>query len=196
MMVPFKRFRAPWLVGGSVLTVPRSVSEPSKGWASWPTRPSAPTPSSSTPVRSVTVSGDGVVHVRGYRRDVRHHRRHDQRGPVLAHPRRDRQRRPSVVSASCPALLNTWCGVSYTLHIPKALPVTIRSSGGGITVTGVDGDLDLSSSGGGIAVDGGSGHERLDSSGGRHQHRRDIRRRRSMLPQAAEGPSVVRGGPD
>lgn len=71
-----------------------------------------------------------------------------------------------VVTSSCPPILNTFCGVDYTIHIPSDLSVKVRSSGGAISLTGVNGDLDLSSSGGGITVHGGHGNMVLGSSGG------------------------------
>jgi hypothetical protein len=165
-MAPFKRFRLPWLVGGSVLTVAVLGFGTLQGVGLLAHQTERMHTVISTPVRSVTVSADGGVHIVGTSEAVVTIDATISTG--LSSPTHaetingDRL----VVSASCPAVLNTWCGVSYTLRIPKALPVTVHSSGGGIIVTGVDGDLDLSSSGGGIAVDGGRGHERLDSSGG------------------------------
>jgi hypothetical protein len=70
------------------------------------------------------------------------------------------------VSASCWPVFNTFCGVDYTLHVPRDVTVVAQSDGGTVTVSGVDGDLTLSSSGGGVTVVGGSGDEHLRSSGG------------------------------
>lgn len=71
-----------------------------------------------------------------------------------------------VVIADCPGLINTFCGVNYTIALPRGDSARVRSSGGDITVVDIDGDLDLSSSGGGVNVTGGHGSQLLNSSGG------------------------------
>jgi hypothetical protein len=71
-----------------------------------------------------------------------------------------------VVRSSCPPLFNPFCKVDYTVQMPQALPLRIHSSGGGIYVDGVTGDLDLASSGGGVHVTGSRGRLLLRSSGG------------------------------
>jgi hypothetical protein len=72
-----------------------------------------------------------------------------------------------VVRSSCPAIFSTWCGVDYTIRVPADTAVVSHTSGGGVEVTGITGDVTLSSSGGGVHVTGGGGHTlTLDSSGG------------------------------
>jgi hypothetical protein len=71
-----------------------------------------------------------------------------------------------VVRSSCSALFNTFCKVNYTVHLPLDTTLKVSSSGGGVSVSNVNGALDLSSSGGGIHVTGGSGSMHLSSSGG------------------------------
>jgi hypothetical protein len=165
-MSPFKRIRAPWLIGGSVLTVAVLGFGTLQGVGGLAHQTEHTHTVISAPVRSVMVSGDSRVRILGTDEAAITIDATISKG--LASPAHseavDGDR--LVVSASCPAFLNTWCGVSYTLRIPKGLPVVVHSNGDGISVTGVDGDLDLSSSGGGITVNGGAGGERLNSSGG------------------------------
>jgi Toastrack DUF4097 len=72
-----------------------------------------------------------------------------------------------VIRASCPIMFATWCGVDYTIRVPSTTTVVAQSSGGGVDVSGVTGDITVSSSGGGVHVTGGGGHTLiLDSSGG------------------------------
>jgi hypothetical protein len=71
-----------------------------------------------------------------------------------------------ILRSSCPPMFNTFCQVNYTVHMPRSLPLRIRSDGGSIHVDGVGGDLDLASSGGGVHVTGSRGQLRLRSSGG------------------------------
>ncbi len=71
-----------------------------------------------------------------------------------------------VLSADCSSFINAYCRVRYAVTVPAGVDVQVRSSGGGISARGLDGDLDLSSSGGGVRVEGASGRLRLDSSGG------------------------------
>lgn len=71
-----------------------------------------------------------------------------------------------VLRSSCPPFFNTFCKVDYTVHMPPSLPLRIHSSGGGIQVDGVSGDLDLASSGGGVHVSGSRGRLSVRSSGG------------------------------
>jgi Putative adhesin len=71
-----------------------------------------------------------------------------------------------VIRATCPIMFSTWCGVDYTVRVPAATAVVSHSSGGGIEVTGMTGDVTLTSSGGGVHVVGGGTTLTLDSSGG------------------------------
>jgi hypothetical protein len=71
-----------------------------------------------------------------------------------------------VLRSSCPPAISTFCSVSYTVEVPPATALLLRSSGGGIRVDGIDGLVDAHSSGGGVRVRGGSGALRLSSSGG------------------------------
>jgi hypothetical protein len=71
-----------------------------------------------------------------------------------------------VLRGSCPSFISTRCGVAYRLAVPAGTGVTADSSGGGMTVRGVRGDLQLDSSGGGITLEGTSGAATLDASGG------------------------------
>jgi hypothetical protein len=71
-----------------------------------------------------------------------------------------------VIRSSCVPTFNTFCTVNYTIRVPQGLSIKARSSGDAISVTGLNGDLDLSSSGGGVRVNGGGGRMHLSSSGG------------------------------
>jgi hypothetical protein len=71
-----------------------------------------------------------------------------------------------VVRSSCSAFANTWCGVDYTISVPRGVSVLARGSGGGLTIEGVDGSIDASSSGGGVRVVDAGGTLHLRSSGG------------------------------
>jgi hypothetical protein len=71
-----------------------------------------------------------------------------------------------VLRSRCEPVLDTFCGVDYTVYVPHGLAVRASAGGGGVHVSGVDGALDLSSSGGGVTVTGGTGRMSLHSSGG------------------------------
>jgi hypothetical protein len=71
-----------------------------------------------------------------------------------------------VLRNSCPALFSVVCSVNYKLTVPEGVEVIGSSSGGSITVTGLDGSVDVSSSGGSLRADRTSGSLRLRSSGG------------------------------
>jgi hypothetical protein len=60
----------------------------------------------------------------------------------------------------------SWCSVMSRIQVPAGVRVVVRASGGGVRVTGVRGDLDVSSSGGGVHVRDATGHLALRSSGG------------------------------
>src|SRR5690606_10982435 len=57
-----------------------------------------------------------------------------------------------VVDASCPIVVFGTCDVDFTIAVPPGVAVRARASGGGITVDGVDGPVDVSSSGGGVRL--------------------------------------------
>jgi hypothetical protein len=71
-----------------------------------------------------------------------------------------------VMRAHCPVLLSSFCTVNYRVAAPAGTQVVVRASGGGITLTSLDGSIDASSSGGGVHVRDTSGSLRLRSSGG------------------------------
>ncbi|MPY93632.1 MAG: hypothetical protein GEV08_11390 [Acidimicrobiia bacterium] len=71
-----------------------------------------------------------------------------------------------VLRSDCPALFDVHCGADYTIQVPAGVAVLAHASGGGIQVSGVEGDLELSASGGGIRVEDASGRLDLDASGG------------------------------
>jgi hypothetical protein len=71
-----------------------------------------------------------------------------------------------VIRSTCPIMFSTWCGVDYTIKVPADTAIVTHSSGGGVAVSGVTGDMTLTSSGGGLHVTGGGGTLTLDSSGG------------------------------
>jgi hypothetical protein len=72
-----------------------------------------------------------------------------------------------VVRASCPTLnVGGGCSMHLTIRVPAGVPMHVRASGGGITITGTDATIDASSSGGGVHVDGARGALHLSSSGG------------------------------
>ncbi|HVT58399.1 MAG TPA: hypothetical protein VHR45_08360 [Thermoanaerobaculia bacterium] len=56
--------------------------------------------------------------------------------------------------------------VRFEVSVPKSTAVTVRTSGGGIEVAGLDGDTDLRSSGGAVAVEQVAGKVNARSSGG------------------------------
>jgi hypothetical protein len=43
-----------------------------------------------------------------------------------------------VVRASCPGFLSTWCGADYTIRVPRATPIVVRTTDGSITATGLE----------------------------------------------------------
>ncbi len=57
-----------------------------------------------------------------------------------------------VVRATCPGFLSTWCGVDYTIRVPRHVAVVARSSDSSVNVTGIDGDLQLHSSDGSVTA--------------------------------------------
>jgi Toastrack DUF4097 len=57
-----------------------------------------------------------------------------------------------VVRASCPGFLSQWCGVDYTIRVPRGVAVVATSSDSSIVVTGIDGDVQLHSSDGGVTA--------------------------------------------
>jgi len=57
-----------------------------------------------------------------------------------------------VLRATCPGFLSTWCGVDYTIRVPRHVAVVARSSDSSVTVTGIDGDLQLHSSDGSVTA--------------------------------------------
>lgn len=66
----------------------------------------------------------------------------------------------------CPTFSGFHCGVHYALTVPAGVRVNGGSSGGGIDLFGLSGDVNVSSSGGGIDASGTTGALTLDSSGG------------------------------
>jgi hypothetical protein len=58
-----------------------------------------------------------------------------------------------VLRSHCFPLVTAFCQVDYVIRVPSDVSVIARSSGGGIRVAGVHGDLDLASLGGGIEVE-------------------------------------------
>jgi hypothetical protein len=42
-----------------------------------------------------------------------------------------------VVRASCPGFLSTWCGVEYTIKVPRETPIVVHTTDGSITATGL-----------------------------------------------------------
>jgi len=71
-----------------------------------------------------------------------------------------------VIRSTCPIMFSTWCGVDYTIKVPADTAIVTHSSGGGVAISGVTGDMTLTSSGGGLHVIGGGGTLTLESSGG------------------------------
>jgi hypothetical protein len=58
-----------------------------------------------------------------------------------------------VVRATCPAFLSQWCGVTYTIRVPRTTSVVVRSSDGSITVTGLaSASVDARSSDGAVRI--------------------------------------------
>ena len=57
-----------------------------------------------------------------------------------------------VVRATCPGFLSQWCGVDYTIRVPRDVAVVATSSDSSIVVTGIDGDVELHSSDGGVTA--------------------------------------------
>jgi DUF4097 and DUF4098 domain-containing protein YvlB len=70
------------------------------------------------------------------------------------------------IRSNCPVFADYHCFVSYSIHVPAATSVVVSTSGSGVHVHDLTGDLDLSSSGGGVEVARASGSLKLDSTGG------------------------------
>lgn len=70
------------------------------------------------------------------------------------------------IRTHCPVFGNTWCRVSYRIHIPASVSVVANSQGSGLHVHDIAADLDLKSDGGGIDVQNASGTLKLRSNGG------------------------------
>jgi hypothetical protein len=70
------------------------------------------------------------------------------------------------IRSNCPVFADYHCFVSYTIHVPASTSVLVDTSGSGVHVHNLSGDLDISSSGGSVEVAGVSGILKLDSSGG------------------------------
>jgi hypothetical protein len=107
---------------------------------------------------SVTVRAAAVEHITVVRRIDRGFRHPAYTAGVVG----DRL----VLTGSCPVMVNQWCRVSYTVEVPATTTVTVHADAGGVTVTGIDGDLDLSSSAGSVTVTDASGAVRAHSSAG------------------------------
>jgi Putative adhesin len=72
-----------------------------------------------------------------------------------------------VLDTSCPLFLTTFCEVRYTIDVPREIDLSVRGSGGSITVTDVTGDVDLDSDAGGVDVERVGGDRlRMDSDAG------------------------------
>jgi hypothetical protein len=122
------------------------------------------------PVRRVVVVIDaGAVEIQGGDRATVTGTRHVNSG--FARPHLDE----SVVGdtlwirSGCGGfhMVSTWCGVSYTLDVPRAVSVEARSSAGNVTVAGVDGDVEARSEAGVVRVTDVGGSVEAHSSAGR-----------------------------
>jgi hypothetical protein len=71
-----------------------------------------------------------------------------------------------TIRSSCPIFADYHCFVSYSIHVPASTSVVVDTSGSGVHVHDLTGDLDIGSSGGGVEVARVSGTLKLDSSGG------------------------------
>lgn len=71
-----------------------------------------------------------------------------------------------TMRSSCPAFAEYHCFVSYSIRVPASTSVVVDTSGSGVHVHDLSGDLDVDSSGGGVEVARVSGTLRLESSGG------------------------------
>lgn len=159
--------RIPWLVGGSVLSVAVLGFGTLNAVGLLAHQTEHKHIVISTPIRSLDVrSGGGTVKVVGTTDSTVTVDATISRGLVSPTHVEAVEGNRLVLRSKCSSFVNTWCGVSYTIRIPRGISVAVNTSGAGITVTDTTGDLDLSSSGGGITVMGGGGSERLDSSGG------------------------------
>lgn len=78
----------------------------------------------------------------------------------------------SVITANInrKSRFNFWrninAGISLTILVPREMSCNVSSSGGGVTVSGVDGTHNFTSSGGGVQLDNVSGTTKARSSGG------------------------------
>lgn len=121
----------------------------------------------SSGVRHVRIQADsGTIVLRGSDRADVTGRRVVSRGlqsPSVAEHSGDDE---LVLESHCPAVGSAWCGVSYTLDIPRNASVDIDSSAGSAHVSDIDGDVRLSSSAGELAVDNVSGTVAIDTSAG------------------------------
>jgi hypothetical protein len=72
-----------------------------------------------------------------------------------------------VLDTSCPIFFTTFCNVKYTIDVPTEIDLSVRGSGGSISVTEVTGHVDLDSDGGGVDVERVGGEVlRMDSDAG------------------------------
>ena len=55
-----------------------------------------------------------------------------------------------VVSSSCPVMLSVFCLVSYRVEVPAAMTVVVTDDAGSISVSDVDGDVDVRTDAGGV----------------------------------------------
>jgi hypothetical protein len=87
---------------------------------------------------------------------------------AFGHPRLSAERSgdTQTIKVHCPyAPAGDFSG-SMHVALPRGTNVRVRSSGGGVTVTNIDGDLDIASSGGGVHVENAMGNVKLGSSDG------------------------------
>jgi hypothetical protein len=70
------------------------------------------------------------------------------------------------IRSDCPAFADYHCFVSYSIHVRASTSAVVDTSGSGVHVHDLTGDLDIGSSGGGVELARVSGTLKLDSSGG------------------------------
>jgi hypothetical protein len=70
------------------------------------------------------------------------------------------------LDTSCSGLFSTNCAVHYKLTVPASISVVGASAGGGITVKGTTGSVDVTTAGGGIRIESTAGTLTLESAGG------------------------------
>jgi len=162
-----RRARTAWLVVGGILTV-ASVAWVAIGVIDLLAHERSHTVATITqPVRVIDVSNSaGSVRIEGTTAKEITVDASLSRGLGRPSHREEVEGDRLVVRAHCPAVISNFCNVTYRVSVPAGTNVRVRASGGGITLSSLDGTIDASSSGGGVHLSNTRGPLYLRSSGG------------------------------